>query len=372
MLSPHWSSRLYHASLPLLTQLPLAWQIKLASWGRSHFMHQLINYPTDYNYTPPAQLAQELWGLKFRTGLANSAGMFKNGEGYDLVARLGAGSYIGGTSTANPRLGNLKHGIKLPFISLPKSKVAINFLGLPNLGDDYLAKQTITNNKISDCPIGWSVMRSPDYNEQEGLQNLLQSIHAYYQHPQIDFLEINESCPNIAHGSGNIISRLEYIAKNFLPHRKRNFPVIVKLSNDLTISIAIELVTNLVKLGYDGINLGNTSTDYAGICAQLSPSEKTLFNYFSQNFGGGVSGAPLKNKSLNLCAEVANHLVHLAPNHEFHIIRSGGIDSYVDLQQSLAHGVKLNQWYTGFFNNYHIDGEQVYTQLFKSFKQNSL
>lgn len=44
-----------------------------------------------------------MWGIKFRNSLYNSAGMFKNGEGYDLVSKIGAGAYLGGTSTHNPR-----------------------------------------------------------------------------------------------------------------------------------------------------------------------------------------------------------------------------------------------------------------------------
>ena len=348
----------------MISQLPAPWQIRLASWGRQQFMYNFNQHHPKESLTPHPKHTISMWGIEFRAPLSNSAGMFKNGEGYDTVAALGAGAYIGGTSTTNARAGNLKNGIALPFISLYNSKSAINFLGLPNLGDQVLAQINITTNKIKNCPIGWSVMRSPDYNESEGLAKLIESLWMYHNHPQIDFIEINESCPNIKIGGGSIIPRLQIIAREFLDKRTRKLPVVVKLSTDLTLDGLAPILEELIRLKFDGINLGNTSIDYANIKPQLNSKDIQTFDYFTQNFGGGVSGLPLKNKSLQLCAEAADLLNKFKPNHEFHIIRSGGIDSLADIEESRAHGTSFNQWYTGFFNNYARDGDQVYRKLF--------
>ena len=354
----------YHSLQPLICHLPAKWQVSLASCGRNYFMRQFVGQKLTPVYIPPAQLARKLWGIEFRNALANSAGMFKNGEGYDVVAALGAGAYLGGTTTANQRLGNTKHGIALPFISLAQSRVAINCLGLPNYGDEKLSAQLLTAHKIKGCPIGWSLMRSPDFNQDEGLLKLINSLWLYHENLQIDFIEINESCPNIQHSSTNILPRLQLIAEQFLAKRRRHLPVIVKLSNDMGQQALELVVATLISLGFDGINLGNTSTSYAEFLPKIDPSEREMYTYFTSKFGGGVSGVVLKERSLELCAIAAERVALLKPNHEFHIIRSGGIDCQADLIRSQAHGVSFNQWYSGFFNNYAKFGNQIYGEFF--------
>lgn len=362
-MNPQILSLVYDKFSLVISYLPKSQQVKLISYGRQKFMQQFVQYLRFDEYIPAESQACELWGINFRSALANAAGMFKNGEGYDVVAKLGAGAYLGGTSTFNPRLGNNKSGIKLPFVSLHHSKAAVNWLGLPNLGDELLAKQPITKRKIVGCPIGWSVMRSPDFAESDGVSKLIESLWHYHNNPQIDFIEINESCPNIKLGVAGIIPRLRRIANEFLSKRQRKLPIIVKLSNDLDLRNLAEMMEELIRLGYDGINLGNTSIEYSFILPQLEPRDRELFNYFTASFGGGVSGAPLKQKSLDLCAEAANQLQRLQANHEFHIIRSGGIENAQDLLASKQHGVSFNQWYTGFFNAYAENGSAVYRSL---------
>ena len=365
-LPAYYFSRIYHYLLPILSKLSVSQQIKIASRGRLFFMQQFSKqkFIQIDIFSKNSQLSKTLWGIKFRSSLGNSAGMFKNGEGYDVAAKLGAGFYIGGTSTANPRSGNSKNGIDLPFISLPESATAINWLGLPNLGDDKLHRKIITNNKLADCPIGWSVMRSPDYSETEGLEHLINSLWLYHDNPQIDFLELNESCPNIKAGGGNIIPRIRKIGETFLQKRQRKLPVILKISNDIDENALVEIIHNAINLGFDGINLGNTSTNYDGLRNAIDPNERKLFDYFTQTFGGGVSGKILRNKSLALCAVAVNEVRKIKPQQEFHVIRSGGIYSPEDILESEKIGVSLNQWYTGFFDSYTRDGNNVYKYLY--------
>lgn len=362
-MNPQLLAKLYHHLNPALQLLSPRLQIKLASRGRSYFMRQFIEYRPRSSFTPRRELTTKLWNIDFRTSLCNSAGMFKNGEGYDRVVQLGAGAYIGGTSTANVRTGNRKNGIHLAFINLPQSHLALNGLGLPNYGDAYLSTKRFTTRKIKGCPIGWSVMRSPDFDEPTGLAQLIQSLWHYHDHSQVDFIEINESCPNVKAGSLDAISRLKEIARQFLMQRRRHLPIVVKLSNDISLPYLKEMLDCLIRCGYDGINLGNTSTAYSSVLPLLHPAETKLFEYFTSQFGGGISGDILKKTSLELCSTAAEILTRLKPDHEFHIIRSGGIDSLADLHASQKHGVSLNQWYTGFFNNYLSSGENVYKKF---------
>ncbi|MFN7094419.1 MAG: hypothetical protein ACK4M7_03555 [Burkholderiales bacterium] len=363
-MQPYLIAKLIHKSQWLINLLPNKLYTQLYSSGRRYFMQQFYQQHLPAKFTPPPKWQRSLWGLTFQSPLMNSAGMFKNGEAYDLVMAQGAGGYVGGTSTYNQRPGNIKHGIKLPFITLPKSHISLNFLGLPNLGDQLLAKQVFTHHKLANCPLGWSLMCSPDYSEAEGLENLIRGLWLYHNNPQIDFLEINESCPNIRLGTGNISQRLKYIAENFLIKRERKLPVVVKLSSDLNLELLPQILAILVKYKFDGINLGNTSTNYQFIKKQVVPTEQSVFNYFISQFGGGVGGMALKNKSLALCEAAVNYKNQLNPDYEFHIIRSGGIDNLADLNESEQVGVSLNQWYTGYFINYAQQGNNLYQNIF--------
>ena len=309
----------------------------------------------------------KLWGIDFRLPLLNAAGMFKDGQGYDVVASLGSGGYIGGTSTSRHRNGNITNGIRQPFISLHQSNIAVNYLGLPNLGDAVLHNKTITNQKIAGCPIGWSIMRDPSLSEEEGVNELINSLFLYEQNSQIDFIEINESCPNVKLHTTSIDfeNRVQYIAKNFLQKRTRNLPVIVKISNDVSIDALPNILNILFKYKFDGINIGNTSTNYVDAVKYLAKDDISLFKYFTKNFGGGVSGKYLQSNSLFLCSNAVKYKNTQNLDYEFHIIRTGGISSYEDILLSKQHGISLNQWYTGFFSNYILYGDDIYKNLFK-------
>src|SRR3989344_5709514 len=99
-----WESRLR----PLLTLLPPRVVVSLYSRGRLDFLEKLKNEIPEDSYTPPTDMERILWGIHFRSPIMNAAGMFKNGECYELMVRQGVGAYLGGTGTWNSRPGNEK------------------------------------------------------------------------------------------------------------------------------------------------------------------------------------------------------------------------------------------------------------------------
>lgn len=347
----------------LIRLLPNYYAVSLYSRGRLKFMQFYAKHKVKEEYLADSSWHRTMWGLHFNAPLMNSAGMFKNGEAYDLVAKMGAGAYIGGTSTYNQREGNDVSGVKLPFLTLPNSHTSVNFLGLPNLGDKFLSKKNLVEDR-KICPLGWSVMRSPDFAEDAGLEHLVESLWLYHANPQIDFIEINESCPNIKIDSSNINARLEYIAHKFLSKRKRHLPVVVKLSSDIDSDVMCSIMHTLFEYKYDGINIGNTSTDYTQVKQYIASSEQKQFDYFTNKFGGGVGGSSLKVKTYNLCKRAVEYRDFIKPGYEFHVIRCGGIDSIADIYDSDKIGVSMNQWYTGYFASYIEYGDKVYQRFF--------
>jgi dihydroorotate dehydrogenase len=198
----------------------------------------------------------------------------------------------------------------------------------------------------------------------------------------VDFLEINESCPNTEQGpvtASDLAQRLAALSRRFLARRSRPLPVVVKFSCDTDPRQVPELVRMLVAEGFDGVNFGNTSQRYGELRPAIAPSERRLYDLFSARFGGGVSGRPLKEVSLALAsAAVAAAAREGAPGRaqesaqesaqergqaEFHVIRTGGVETAADVRASEAAGVSLNGWYTGYYEAFGRRGHGLYEAI---------
>jgi len=368
---------------PAVVRLPAGLAIRLYSAGRDRFLERLVAEGKALDpVTPPPELARTLWGIRFRSPLGNAAGMFKNGQGYALCANQGAGYYLAGTTTAHPRPGNRRAGITRPFAPYPRSGAASNWLGLPNDGHATVAERLariVRSERVDGCPIGASLAASPGRegeSEASQVDGLVEGLQRYTD-AGVDFLEINESCPNTEDaGPGgdpltDLRRRLEQIAERFLASSGPKPPVLVKLSVDTDPDQVPALVALLHELGFAGIDLGNTSTAYAARRRAIAPSERRLYDRFALRFGGGVSGRPLKEASLEL-ARAAVEAAEAAPASgpggepsEFHVLRTGGIETGTDLTASEHAGIALDGWFTGYFEAFAERGHGLYRMVYE-------
>lgn len=359
-------------SRKLLTNLPNNYYISFYSNQKKKFIRDFANDYINFELQKIYTSSVKLWDLEFKMPLFNSAGMFKKSEGYYTVAMQGAGAWLAGTYTTKKRIGNFKNGVLHPFIPLPNSGVAINWMGLPNEGIEIAAKNISQLQKFNNTPIGVSVSADPGHNPLEILNDLVNGLFLL-EKANVDFIELNESCPNVTDGhtikndvlDPDLIQRMEFISQHFLSKRNRNLPLILKLSNDTSAELIPIFIDAAIELGFDGLNLGNTSTNYPKAKEFLNNKERKMFNYFTNSYGGGVSGKNLKNISKILCKLANDYLQNKKINKEFHIIRTGGIEDASDLIESEKIGIKLNQWYTGYFKNFGIYGHSVYSELSK-------
>ncbi len=349
---------------PLLTRLPPWLAIRVYSQGRRFFLRSFSrSVPADPIEVPGAE--RTLWGLRFRSSLFNAAGMFKYGEGYELAAMQGAGAYLAGTTTHLPRVGNRKGGVMQPFAPYPRSGAASNWLGLPNPGHRAVAERLRQVERREGCPVGASAAACPNPRvaDEDKLEQLVAGMNLY-EDTGIDFLEMNESCPNTEQGESDLRGRLAYVSEHFLGRRRRPFPVIVKLSCDTSPDQVAMLVSMLVDLGFDGVNFGNTSIQYGLHRPRIAPAETSLYDFFTGTYGGGVSGHPLKETSLQLAQLAVDRVSELSPDREFYVIRTGGIESAEDVERSEQAGVVLNQWYSGYFEAFSHAGHELYRRFF--------
>ena len=357
---------------PLLTKLPNNFFISLYSNQKKKFIQRFADDYPNFEFAEIHTEPIKLWDLNFGFPLFNSAGMFKKAEAYYTVAKQGAGAWLAGTATSYQRPGNFKNGVLHPFAAFPKSASSLNWMGLPNEGHDVIAARISEIVKQPNCPIGISVSSDTTCSPEESIDLLIKGLKLY-EDSGVDFIEINESCPNVQDGheiindklDENLIERLNIISSEYLSNRSKQIPVILKLSVDTSEDLIEPVIKLLIDLGFDGLNIGNTSTEYNKVLEEISPSEKKLFNHFKDTFGGGISGRPLKERSLKLSKIGVETINRINPDHEFHIIRTGGIENIEDLLESINSGIQLNQWYTGYFSQFAKFGHQVYSSLSK-------
>lgn len=348
----------------LVVHLPPPVATRVFSAGRAWFMQQLVlEHPVEVTITPVPVRA---WGIEFRLPLWNAAGMFKHGLGYDLVAAQGAGGFVAGTTTFLPREGNTLRGVRWPAVPYPRSSAASNWMGLPNPGHAAVAKVLEKVPRRPGCPVGASVSADPGMPWDDAAAGLIQGI-GMYADAGVDYIELNESCPNVAGHSSAIDEglqrRLEKIATTVLAHRDRRLPVVVKISNDVAIDQLPELLRMLISLGFDGIILGNTSTRYTDARTMLHHSEHKLYDYFVNEYGGGLSGSVVADASAQRCRAAVQLISEIAPRHEFHVVRCGGVVSARNVADLMADGVMLHQWYTGYFESFAQFGHNLYQRL---------
>ena len=279
-----------------------------------------------------------------------------------MTERQGAGAYLGGTGTYFPREGNTEEGIHLPFVILPNSGSALNKFGLNNRGDVSNCSQADFISRTINIPVGWSVTEPPEIeSEEEKLKYLIKGMELYEQ-ANVDFLEINESCKNTEAEipkDEDLVRRLFYVKNHFLESRERRIPVIVKFSVDTNPLQVKPLMDLLFKLGFDGVNFGNASTDYAGVGKIIHASERKVFDYYTKQFGGSISGIPLREKSLELASRAVEYLNQGRPPQEFHVFRTGGVETAQDVKESLEAGISLCQCFTGYFEGFIKHGNDV-------------
>jgi len=358
----------------MINFLPPNFYSYVYSNGRKVFLHMLAS-ETPQKFSIPQGLSQKLWDIDFQSNIFNAAGMFKKGEAYYTVSAQGAGAYLAGTTTSRYRRGNEKEGILHPFASYPGSAAALNWMGLPNEGHETVAKRISRLDKQAGCPIGVSIGSSPEDTGMKALSGVLDGFKLYDK-AGADFIELNESCPNVVHEHDEndeggldsmLVERLEFISEKFLSKRSRNLPVILKISTDTEKELIPLLIDRLVELRFDGINIGNTSTDYESARTMIAPNEIKTFDYFTKTFGGGLSGRPLKKKSLVLSTLASDYISQSNLSREFHVIRTGGIENERDLLNSKKAGVQLNQWFSGYFDAFSSSGHKAYEKLFRAY-----
>lgn len=269
-------------------------------------------------------------GLDFPSPLGVAAGVDKDASWFEGLGALGFGFVEVGTVTAQPQEGNPKPRL----IRLVRDRALLNRMGFPNPGAGVVARRL--SRRTGPTLVGANVGRSKVAPLEHAGDDYRASVRKLA--PFADYIAINVSSPNTPGlrdmQAVELLRPLVADVRSELESTRTQVPLLIKIGPDLS-DDQLDAVAELSRtLGVDGIVAVNTTVDRSG----LSPSHVA-----GSIEGGGISGAPLKARAL----EVLRHL-HARVGNELVLISVGGIETPDDAWERIRAGATLVQAYTGF------------------------
>jgi dihydroorotate dehydrogenase len=280
----------------------------------------------------PAGLACRCFGIQFAHPLGLAAGFDKNGDHLDALGALGFSHIELGTVTPRPQPGNPRPRL----FRVPERQALVNRMGFNNLGVEHLVSR-LAGSRYRGVR-GVSIGKNADTPLEHAVEDYLTCLTRVY--PHADYVAVNVSSPNTARlRELQAPASLERIAGALLEARARlqaqharRVPLLVKIAPDLGEEQLRSLAATVRGLGIDGLIATNTTSDHSGIAGSKVAAEV-----------GGLSGAPLRARALEVVARLA---AELGPR--FPLIGVGGIVAGADAAAMLAAGAHLVQVWTGF------------------------
>lgn len=279
---------------------------------------------------PDPSLRVDALGLSFPSRFGIAAGFDKNAVGVRGLAALGFGHVEIGTVTAIPQEGNPKPRL----FRLLADRAVVNRMGFNNDGADAVARRLARLRRgAPDTVIGVNIGKSRIVDVEDATADYVAS--ATRLAPLADYLAVNVSSPNTPGLRG--LQAVETLAPllRAVKEASGSTPLLVKIAPDLPDDEITAIAELAVTEGLAGIIAHNTTISRDGLLTDAASIEAAG--------AGGLSGAPLKKRSLEVL-----RIVRDAVPAEFCVIAVGGVETPADVQERLQAGATLVQGYTGF------------------------
>lgn len=299
----------------------------------------------------------EVAGVSFPNRVGLAAGMDKDGLAARAWASLGFGFAELGTVTAQAQPGNDRPRV----FRLRASHALINRMGFNNHGAAALARTLAEagirrGNAAAGIPLGISIGKTKLVAVEQAVADYLTSLEAVA--PYADYVAINVSSPNtpnlrtlqdggaLADLTDALVKRAAELAGT-LPAAGEDrvpkgpatpVPIFVKIAPDLSWQQIDEVLAVCQDSGITGVIATNTTLSRSGLAAP----DRSLADQ-----AGGLSGAPLTGRALQVIEYVVGHT-------GLPVIGVGGIMTPPDAARMFDAGAALIQLYTGFI--YHGPG----------------
>jgi len=290
---------------------------------------------------PQPTLKRSALGVTFASPFGIAAGFDKDVRMVRGLAALGFGHVEVGTVTAIPQDGNPTPRL----FRLKPDRALVNRMGFNNGGAEQAARRLAKlHRRVPGMVIGANIGKSRVVDVADATVDYVRSTTLVA--PVADYLAVNVSSPNTPGLRG--LQAVETLAPLLEAVRDAAgaTPVLVKIAPDLP-DDEIEAVAQLaVRLGLAGIIATNTTISRDGL--------ETDADVVRAAGDGGLSGAPLKQRSLAVL-----RIIRAVVPDDFVVISVGGIETAAEVQERLDAGATLVQGYTAFIYRGPFWGRQI-------------
>jgi dihydroorotate dehydrogenase len=280
---------------------------------------------------PPLCQPRQVMGLTFPNPVGLAAGLDKNGAYIDGLAALGFGFIEVGTVTPRPQPGNPKPRL----FRVIKAQGIINRFGFNNLGVDNLI-ENVKRAKYRGI-LGINIGKNFDTPNERAVDDYLICLRKVYAHAS--YVTVNISSPNTKNlrqlqekdALGGLLATLKAEQAKLADVHGRYVPIALKIAPDLEVEQVNEIADLLLEHSIDGVIATNTTLSREAVAGMPHADE-----------AGGLSGAPVRDKSTVIIRQLAARLQQRIP-----IIGVGGILSGQDALEKIEAGASLVQVYSG-------------------------
>lgn len=279
---------------------------------------------------------KKIFNLDFLNRVGLGAGFDKNALYLEELETLGFGFVEIGTVTPIPQQGNDKPRL----FRLPKDRALINRMGFNNDGVLRIAER-VRKFKLSTASskmiIGGNIGKNKITPNEDAWKDYAYCFRELAD--CVDYFVVNVSSPNTPGlrelqekgALRKILTELQAI--NIRLDKPK--PLLLKIAPDLSTGQLDDLIGLATEIKLDGLVVSNTTLDRGNLLTSASTLETIGM--------GGLSGAPLRERSTSLVAYIFQK-----SNGSIPILASGGIFSAIDAREKFDAGASLIQIWTGF------------------------
>ncbi|MGV6812625.1 MAG: quinone-dependent dihydroorotate dehydrogenase [Brevirhabdus sp.] len=278
--------------------------------------------PRGGSFSTP-RIATRVAGLALANPVGLAAGFDKNATLLGPLSRAGFGFLEVGAATPLPQPGNPKPRL----FRLTRDKAVINRFGFNNNGADVIGRRL--QDRPRSLPIGLNLGANKTSADRAADFARVLEICG----PHVDFATVNVSSPNTEklrdlQGSAALAGLLAGVmdVREGLEHR---VPIFLKIAPDLTHDELAQIAEVALASGIDGIIATNTTLS------------RDALKSHHRNEAGGLSGAPLFEKSTRVLAQLSYLVDGKMP-----LIGVGGIGSAEQAYAKIRAGASAVQLYS--------------------------